>query len=269
MSAPILSLPWAEYAVTGFLGSSALHAWGTMGRASWSREYLETSYESKGTQYMIAGSALDCLLTEGRPAYESRYVVAPDGLDGRTKEGKAWKEANAAKAIIPASTAKEIEAVFPLLNEALGIAQPDLSTLVFSPTYRGDVGSLKVQTRPDIAFLGADATTFLDLKYVNPKAFDDFDRQFVDSRYFLQAGLFWGLAGNNPSVSFLLAESGTDLPRVKCVQVPERILSAGWDRCRKIVDEIVTAIESPHGMTDAISFEVLDIPAWAEARILD
>lgn len=269
MSAPILSMPWAVYAAPGFLGSSALHAWGTMGRAAWSREYLETSYESKGTSAMVAGSALDCLLTEGRIAYESRYVVAPDGLDGRTKEGKAWKDANAGKAILPASTGQEIEAVLPLVNEAIGIAQPDLSTLVFAPTYRGEVGSLKVQTRPDIAFLKDDATTFLDLKYVNSQNFDAFSRQFADSRYFLQAGLFWGLAGNNPSVSFLLAESGTTLPRIKVVQVPERILSAGWDRCRKIVDGIVAAIESPQGMTDSISFEVLDLPAWAESRILE
>lgn len=268
MSAPILSMPWAVYAAPRFLGSSALHAWGTMGRAAWSREYLETSYESKGTSAMVAGSALDCLLTEGRIAYESRYVVAPDGLDGRT-EGKVWKEANVGKAVLPASTGQEIEAVLPLVNETLGIAQPDLSTLVFAPTYRGEIGSLKVQTRPDIAFLEAEATTFLDLKYVNSQNFDAFSRQFADSRYFLQAGLFWGLAGNNPSVSFLLAESGTTLPRIKVVQVPERILSAGWDRCRKIVDGIVAAIESPQGMTDSISFEVLDLPAWAESRILE
>lgn len=269
MSAPILSMPWAVYAAPRFLGSSALHAWGTMGRAAWSREYLETSYESKGTSAMVAGSALDCLLTEGRIAYESRYVVAPDGLDGQTKEGKVWKGANVGKAVLPASTGQEIEAVLPLVNEAIGIAQPDLSTLVFAPTYRGEVGSLKVQTRPDIAFLEAEATTFLDLKYVNSQNFDAFSRQFADSRYFLQAGLFWGLAGNNPSVSFLLAESGTTLPRIKVVQVPERILSAGWDRCRKIVDGIVAAIESPQGMTDSISFEVLDLPAWAESRILE
>lgn len=267
MSDPILALPWAEYAVPGFLGSSALHAWGTMGRAAWSREYLETSYASGATPAMVAGSALDCLLTEGRGAYAARYVVAPDGLDGRTKEGKAWNASNASRTVLGAPVAQEIEATAHVIAEALGIAQPDGTTLAFAPTYRGELGALKVQTRPDISFLGGSEPVFLDLKYVNPKAFDSFGRKYIYSRYFLQAGLFWGLAGGNPLVSFLLAESGTTLPRVKAVQIPERILSAGWDRCREIVDEIEAAIASPQGMTDSIRFEVLDLESWEEAQI--
>lgn len=267
MSEPILGLPWADYAVPGFLGSSALHSWGTMGRAAWSAEYLETSYESTSNSAMVAGSALDCLVTDGRLVFLHRYAVAPEGLDGRTKEGKAWKEANADKTCLPSSTSQEIEATYPLVMEAIEIARPEGLVASFQPTYRGEVSGLKIQTRPDIAFLDGVNDVLLDLKYVNSMAFDKFDKDFVFSRYFLQAGLFWGLSESSPSVSFLLAESGTTMPRIKVVQVPERILSAGWDKCRRIVDEIEAAIESEQGMTDAIRFVTLDLPAWAEKEI--
>lgn len=46
---------------------------------------------------MQIGSALHCLVLEGREQFESDYVLKPEGLSLTTKEGKEWKAANGKK----------------------------------------------------------------------------------------------------------------------------------------------------------------------------
>jgi hypothetical protein len=41
------------------------------------------------TPSMLLGRAIHCAILEPE-SFESRYLVRPEGLDGRTKEGKAW-----------------------------------------------------------------------------------------------------------------------------------------------------------------------------------
>lgn len=265
MSAELLiSLPWADYCAGGYLGSSALHAWGSMSLEGWSAEHLEKAYSSTGSKYTAGGSALDALLT-GDPSGK-RIAVKPEGMSFTTKEGKAWKAENADAEIIDADQHAEIHAALPRAREAIEAfrrlhgAEP-----IYQATLRGEVEGVKIQTRPDVMV----GPAVPDLKYVNSLAFGAFDRQFVDSRYFLQAGLFYGLgreAGiSDPQVSFLLVESGTKHPRVRVAEVQRNVLEAGWKRVLRICGEI--SEQKAKGFLDVVEFRPLELPAWAEARI--
>jgi hypothetical protein len=262
----IPSLPWLEYAVPGFLGSSALADWPEMSHEAWSAKYLEKAYEGGGTPAMVAGSALDALLTDPT-SFAGRFSVAPEGLDGRTKEGKAWKAENAGRDILTADAKAEIDATLPRVREAIEAMRPEGETVHYQTTIRGAIAGMQVQTRPDIQI----GNHFPDLKYLNPMAFSSFDRHFWGSRYMFQAGLFFGLAREagieSPRVSFLLAESGTLMPRIEVVEIDESALMACWTKSVERVEEIRDAIASPLGLVDCVKFRRIDLPVWAQKAI--
>lgn len=224
----IRDLAWKDYAVPGFLGSSALDDWDSMSREAWSAKHLETAYDgSKKSAAMSGGSALDALLTEGEEAFAARFAVRPGGLDGRTKEGKAWATENASREILTSEQLTEIRAALPRVREAI-MAMCDGLTPEYQVSLRGEIAGLKVQTRPDVMI----GNHFPDLKYVNSKAFANFDRDFIRSRYRFQAGLFFGLAQDagidSPRVSFIAAESETMFPRVEVIEIDEPLLRWCW-----------------------------------------
>ena len=262
----IRDLAWKDYAIPGFLGSSALDDWGSMSREAWSAKHLETAYQGGGSAAMAGGSALDLLLTAGEDAFQEQSAIKPEGLDGRTKEGKAWAEANGGKQILSSEQEKQIRATLPRVKEAIEAVRGD-EAAEFQVTLRGEIAGLKVQTRPDIRI----GSHFPDLKYLNGGNFGSFDRDFIRSRYRFQAGLFFGLAREagiqEPRVSFLLAESGTMFPRVEMVEIDETCLLWCWRQTVERVEEIATAIASPLGLVDVVKFRRLDLPAWAEKHM--
>lgn len=276
MTELINDLPWSEYIKGGFLGSSALSAWGTVGLEAWSAEYLEGAYaDKKASKFMSGGSALDQKLTGdthgAQVAVKPETYIDDKGVEkpwnGNANVCKTWIAEHSGYEIITSDQEKEINAALPLAREALAVLQKvNGGTINYQVTLRGEVNGIKVQTRPDMQLNEA----FPDLKYVNSQTFSRFDRDFLDSRYFLQAGLAFGFArdlGMNPSASFLLVESGTIHPRCRVVAVPQYVLQAGWDKVRKICDEIAAVKSSALGFVDVVQFSELELPTWAEARI--
>lgn len=262
----IENLPWSEYAVPGWLGSSALHAFPGMSLEEFAAEYLETAYDDSGkakaSAAMTNGTELDKMLTAG--VYDrSSIEIKPSGMSFATKEGKAWRNERAGKTIIKEDDVAALDATLPRIREALA-CYPEAPK--FQVTLRGEIAGLKVQTRPDVVI----GNRIPDLKYINSEAFDKFDRQFPSSRYVFQAGLAFGLgrdAGiDDPRPSFLLAESGTVHPRVQVVELSEEDCLWCWRKTVARVDEIAAAINSELGMTDSVVFRSLVLPAWARAE---
>lgn len=260
----INGMPWAEYISGGYMGSSALADWGHMSLEAWSAKHLEQAYQGGGSAAAAAGSALDCLLTGIEGEYQRKYVVKPEGMSFATKEGKLWKESFALPGvtILDSETAQEIAAAAVIARKAVSILSRLYGEHDCQVTLRGEDGEMRLQTRPDFAFAGH----CVDLKYINSLNFEAFDRHFISGRYFLQAGLFYGLSQERPvRVSFLLVESGTLHPRCRVWEVPEHILVAGWAKCLEIAEAVEA--QKSEGFFDVPSFGVLELPSWAEAKV--
>lgn len=260
----IENLPWSEYAIPGWLGSSALHAFPGMSLEGFAAAYIETAYDdggkAKASAAMTNGTELDKMLTAG--VYDrSSIAIKPNGMKFSTTEGIAWRAAQAGKTIIKEDDSEALEATLPRIREALACFT---EAPKFQVTLRGEIAGLQVQTRPDVVI----GNRIPDLKYVNSEAFDKFDRQFPSSRYVFQAGLAFGLgrdAGiDDPRPSFLLAESGTVHPRVQVVELSEEDCLWCWRKTVARVEEIAAAINSELGMTDSVIFRPLILPLWAK-----
>lgn len=259
----IEGLPWDRYAIEGWLGSSALHAFPGMSLEAFAAEYLVSAYDDGGkakvTAAMTNGTELDKMLTAG--VYDRTAIeVKPKGMSFATTEGRVWRDERAGKVIIKADDVAALDATLPRVREALACYTESPK---FQVTLRGEIAGLKIQTRPDIVI----GNRIPDLKYINSEAFSKFDRQFPFSRYVFQAGMAFGLGRDagieDPRPSFLLAESGTIYPRVQVVELSEQDCLWCWRKTVARVEEIAAAINSDLGMIDSVEFRRLEIPEWA------
>lgn len=67
------------------------------------------------TEAKVFGTAAHCLILEGEDAFFQRYVMRPDGMDFRSREGRAWRDANGNREIISASALDTIRAMHKAL----------------------------------------------------------------------------------------------------------------------------------------------------------
>lgn len=270
MTAQILSgESWEAYTKSPAYGSSAVEAFGTISLERWAYEYAgDGRYSGATSRFAAGGGALDALVT-GNKSFADCFAVKPEGMTFATKEGKAWRDLQGSKEIIDAKQEKEILSALPRAKEAISILA-DGRPVSYQVTLRGMVGGLEVQTRPDI-WIDGDLLDVTDLKYVSDIA--GFVRNFVGSRYEIQAALAWSLIAQTGRdmetvrLSYLLCESGTTLPQV-VVYILDRddialMVRRLENKCRKIV----AAQESPQGLIDSVQFRQMTLPGWARKKL--
>lgn len=267
---------WDAYTKSLALGSSALHAWGTMGRAQWSSDYLESEAYSdddgpdNGAGAKEGGDYLDALLTGNKPL--DVFAIKPDGMNFSTKEGKAWRDEQNAdgNTIISAQQDREVRQALPMAREALDVLLKLGGTISYQATLRGDVEGLTIQTRPDIVIDAPDMLVIADLKYVGQ--IDKFARDWVGSRYEIQtaAGVHLArLAGITKRIEFrfLLVESGTENPRCRCLRIHEAHVEQAIRRLKERCFSICEVRNSVLGFIDMVEFDDIDLPGWAKNKL--
>ena len=272
----IFGEPWDDYTKSSALGSSALHAWGTMGRAQWSVKYLESEAYSdddgpdNGAGAKEGGDYLDALLTGNKPI--DGFAIKPDGMKFSTKAGESWRdEQNAAgKTIISAQQGREVRRALPMAREALDVLMNLGGMISYQATLRGEVEGMEIQTRPDIVIDAPDMLVIADLKYVGQ--IDKFARDWVGSRYEIQtaAGVHLArLAGITKRIEFrfLLVESGTENPRCRCLRIPEAHVEQAIRRLMERCADIRDVRDSALGFTDSVEFDDIDLPGWAKNKL--
>ena len=272
----IFGEPWDDYTKSRSLGSSALNAWGAMGRAQWSADYLESeAYSDDDGQDNGAGSKeggdyLDSLLTGNKPI--DGFAIKPDGMKFSTKAGESWRDEQiaAGKTIISAQQDREVRRALPMAREALDVLLNLGGTISYQATLRGDVEGIEIQTRPDIVIDAPDMLVIADLKYVGQ--IDKFARDWVGSRYEIQtaAGVHLArLAGITKRIEFrfLLVESGTENPRCRCLRIPEAHVEQAIRRLTERCADIRDVRDSTLGFTDSIEFDDIDFPGWAKNKL--
>lgn len=145
---------------------------------------------SEPTPAMRNGTLVHCAVFEPA-ALAERYVVKPLGLDGRTKEGKAWIAANLDREIVDASQMAAAEAQAAALRRL-----PDVAALLFEGMAEvsafwidDDTGEL-CKCRPDWASPAGDGVVLVDGKTCQEASPDGFSRAIWNFRYDLQAAWY-------------------------------------------------------------------------------
>jgi hypothetical protein len=118
------------------------------------------------------------------------YVVKPEGIDGRSKDGKAWLAENAAKDILTSQEHKDIQG----MEEAL-LANPD--SRQWLEAGRAEVSMFSelqgVTVKGRIDYIPNEGNAIVDLKSCEDASPSGFQQSFTKFKYHVQAAMYLDL----------------------------------------------------------------------------
>lgn len=229
---------------------------------------------SEPTPAMQRGTLVHCALFEPERLAE-RYAVKPEGLDGRTKEGKAWKDANAGRALVEASAMAQAQAMAAAVR-----ALPDVAAL-FDDGAQAEVSAFWVdeatgelcKCRPDLVSPTGGGVILLDGKTCQDASADGFGRAIWNLDYHLQAAWYtdgYEKASGLHVHGFVFGAVEAEWPHVACAyMLGDDVLDAARRENRRLLDlyaECRRAGSWP-GYQASAGVQLINLPAWAQREL--
>lgn len=240
---------------------SPLHFW---------YQYLSPNREErKPTPQQEIGTAVHTLVLEP-DTWNKRYVIAPSGIDRRTKAGKeTWlkfqedagdrvvlKQEDAKMVILMAQCVHDHPAARKLLSAA-GEAE---TTHMWKDATTG----VQCKCRPD--YLHADGSTIVDLKTTRDASPSGFARSVAEYRYWVQAS--WYLSGVEQATGkrpeqfvFICVENTA--PYATGVYVADaEMIQRGAEQAREDLDLLARCKRDSHWPSYSDRIETISLPGW-------
>jgi len=206
----------------------------------WAMDHPE---EEEPTPALVFGQAAHKLLLEPNE-FTEEFAVAPDGIDRRTKDGKAaWAsflESNAGKTVIDRDT----------FNQILAMREKAMSNPTVAKLMSGRKEVPYFWTDPDTGILckvKLDCLTYLDdipvvvdYKTAKSAAMHDFQRDVYQFGYHLQAAMYTEAVmrclklTERPMFAFVTQEKQAPFS-VNVITVPEDVMNYGLDTFRELL----------------------------------
>lgn len=258
------------YRASGAVGSHALGDF-AVSPLLYQRKHLlgATAPEEKSAAFAF-GTLFHAAILEGPAAVESRFVMRPEGLDRRTKDGRAAFAALEAtgKHVVGADDLALVEKMRDAVmakqtaRELLAHGKPEV-------TFRTQLEGVAMQCRADWFDDRLDEyqrPTILDVKTVESIA--DFDRHFRGYAYYRQAGFYQlvvtatlNLSGAWPRFLFLVCEKSE--PNDCAIYQPcETTLDYARNECLGLIRRMAAcqAANDWPGQPDTI--QNISLPDW-------
>jgi hypothetical protein len=189
-----------------------------------------------------------------------KWAVRPPGLDGRTKEGKAWlAEQDADTQIITVDEGRKIERMRERMPAPLyGM----LLQSQFQQVSRVKAGSIAMQARYDVVSNGR----IIDLKTTS-KPLDDFPRSVITYGYHFQAAWYrtvWALATGDAPPEFWFLVTETQSPYESRLFMPdEEFYAVAHELVQRAMCVLEECTVSGDWTSPAASIATLSLPKWA------
>jgi hypothetical protein len=211
------------------------------------------------------GRAWDCLTTTPHD-FAKRFAVRPDGLDGRTKEGKAWLADQ--RAAGTETLTQDDHGRLMLMRERMPQVFADMLTGMASGISQAIVrvpgpGAWFHQCKVDVFYPKQDL--MLDVKTTSD-SLDRFANSSTKFGYHIQAGWYraawFDLTGRLPDFQFLVTE--TQSPFRTRLFTPDEQFYACGDRIAEELRQGITRCYETGDWSDCAPMDqTLSLPAWA------
>jgi hypothetical protein len=266
---PPAAVPIGAYhdSVPQWLSKTSLRDYIDHGPAWWHKAYITKTLKRQTPEGAEQGLALDCYLTEGADTYGDRYVIKPEGHDGRTKEGKAWLAGLGDRKAI---SAKDHAILMDAVDAVRGCAcWSDIERAKAQQTIRRESPSLGLglQARPDWIDLDRGALWF-DLK--KTRDLDLFGKQAINLGYHLQASVGrWTLAGEGIQMgpAILIAVEWEPGARCRPFEIPEYAIDDGEKQMRDAAAAIADHIKRNDWTNPQAPVAPLEIPEYMRRKM--
>lgn len=264
----------AEYhALTSVISKSHLDQVARSPLHYWARFLDPNRVEPEPTPAMQLGSALHTHVLE-LDQWDARYAIAPEGIDRRTKAGKAEWDAFTAAATGRTVLAKADAELVMRMGQAI-YAHPAASALLHwkgkaetTHMWTDEPTGLQCKCRPD--WLTNDGTLIVDLKTTEDASPAGFRKSIANWRYHVQASWYLdGLqaaTGQRPAQFIFVVVEKKPPHAVAVYAADAEMIEVGAKQARLDLDTLAVckAADSWPGYSDRI--ETISLPAWMRPR---
>ena len=222
------------------------------------------------TPAMQAGTLAHCAVLEPY-ALASRYVVKPDGMDGRTVGGKAFAAEVLSRGLIVVSEAQMATA---LAQRAAVLAVPELAALLSAGQaeqsaywHDRDTGTL-CKCRPDwVHPLDDGRVIVLDLKTTSDVSPQGFGRSVWSYGYHRQDAHYstgYAEASGREVAAFVFAAVSSEYPYIaQAYMLDDEAKARGAAECRRLIDLHAECVRTDAWPAYGSGVQLLSLPAWA------
>lgn len=227
--------------------------------------YALNSPPAPASEAQMVGTVAHRMILEGKLGIPPGFAVKPEGMSFATKDGKAWREANAGAQIITQEKWDNCrgmaEAVANDGDCALFLRSGKPEAAIYAPDEKT---GLTMRCRSD--FLPDDQDTRFDLKTAESASKAEFARAIGKFRYHYQAA--WNLAveeaatGVRPKVwAWIVVKSAPPFQRGIYFASPADI-EAGHKATRFYFEHLAAALKSGKFVSTASKFEFIERPQY-------
>nr|DAE07958.1 MAG TPA: Exodeoxyribonuclease 8 [Siphoviridae sp. ctbLB3] len=223
---------------------------------------LQSEHES--TDALIFGSAFHDFVLQPE-LFAETYVYRPDDLNPRTKDGKAWLEAQADKIILKAEWHEQIQGMADSIT-AHSVASKLLTGGTAETSYfwtDADTGA-ECRCRPDYLHPSG---IIVDLKSTTDASPTAFAKSCANFRYHVQAAFYsegiYQTTGQRPKGFVFIAVEKTAPYAVGVYELDEAALMLGRELFQRDLDTYSTAKQNQQWYAYSPMIETLSLPAWA------
>lgn len=221
---------------------------------------------------MDLGSAVHTLTLEP-DKFLSEFAVMPK-CDGRTKEGKALKQAFAAASVGKIVLDEETHAVAKEMSLSL-LAIEELVDILTTPGGMAEPGiqwtdphtGLLCKCRPDFLLSDLDPPVVLDLKTTRDASEKGFQSAIATFGYHVQAAMYSDaveiLTGNRPVFLFFAVESAEPYP-TSYGYLDDAALRIGRDKYVSLLEQYKVCLDEGYFPGYPAEFQKWSLPRWAE-----
>lgn len=214
------------------------------------------------TQAMKIGSAVHCAVLESSE-FEKRYIVMPDGIDRRTKEGKALcaEMEESGKIILSANDYKMIDGIAQSVkshesaSKLLGNGRPEMT--VFT-----EIDGVPAKCRID----WYRSNVIVDLKTTEDASLDGFQRSVAKYGYHSQSAWYLDCCEslNIPAQHFIfIAVEKTEPYAVGVYELDSASIEVGRTLNQRALDKYRQCLETNNWHGYPTDIQTLSLPAWA------
>lgn len=236
------------------------------------KRYIDKTLAPEATAAMLLGSALHCAVLEPSE-YAHRYVTRPDGIDRRTKDGKAayeaFTQANQGKDVLEREDAQIVENMaksvqsHQLAMQLLGEGEPELtwrtpSTSVLLPH--------PLQCRTD--WFNGVGGYIADLKTIDSldsNGLAAFQRNLVNFGYHRQSGFYTDVLAkcgfSNLEWYFIVVEKREPYGCV-VFRLSETAMRLGYNETQHDLQALSKCYADNHWPNLPTTIQKLDMPGW-------
>lgn len=222
--------------------------------------YITDQIKREETRAFLIGTLSHLAVLEP-DKLEKAFVVRPDSIDLRTKDGKAWKESVGSTPILDATEATMLAGIqasvakHPAACELLANSKKEVSLFA---THRN---GLKLKGRIDVLGNGFIA----DVKTAEAGDMQNFASAIFRYNYHVQAAMYCQLAGVE-RFTFIAVEKAPPFA-VAVYELSPAALQVGMNAVNDALELIAQCQDSNHWPAYSADKQTIDLPSWAYKQI--